>query len=522
MGTEAGWSAQQLRALQGSAGNRAVTAMLRPAPKRSVQRALGVELEDSNWTVTAAPGVKIGKGVPVVDRPQFELQAEFGGEGRTNLEMVTKPPGVDEAAFPQMLQDMAALIAELNARQAGGAFQASDLGGGRAGFTIHPATERFSPFLQVTVGVPLAAVPAFFDALKGNGSPAAQIMSPGADARGNTAAQLQQDLDLEEPPSEKLIGLITLLGHYMLEGRSKSTFPKGSIGALAKTDFAEIFMMLPSREREAIRTHLDRWVEAIAKLGTAADRFISPARAKDPGYDPAKMPVLADAYEDKQTSMGAMSITTSREEWLKTMVSTEDDEGVEHKGRDVLSIKGKLAAPDTPQMAGMGDKEKQALKLGKDVERMWLDEPGISELRGIEEGRIKSSSARQLAMIENVIADLEDLHAGFGALGAKSDTVVYEGEPGRTQASTAHRAVIMEIRRPTGTWETGAMNVFKALNEAIAASASKASGGDAGFHSKLPKPARAAPVPRAAPAVEHAVSQLASVAERDAAELLTK
>ncbi len=105
------WSPAQVHALQRSAGNRAVGALLGAAPRRALQRAIGVELEESRWEVGADPGVPIAKGTPVVDRPQFELQAEFGGGNRTNLEIVTKPPGVDEASFPGMLTAMAGLIA---------------------------------------------------------------------------------------------------------------------------------------------------------------------------------------------------------------------------------------------------------------------------------------------------------------------------------------------------------------------------------------------------------------------------
>jgi hypothetical protein len=62
--------------------------------------------------------------------------------------------------------------------------------------------------------VPLA--PAFFDRIKEGGSATAQ--APGPQTR--TATKLATDLELDQAPSGKLLGLITLLGHYMLEGRS--------------------------------------------------------------------------------------------------------------------------------------------------------------------------------------------------------------------------------------------------------------------------------------------------------------
>ncbi|NUT56426.1 MAG: hypothetical protein HOQ03_10645 [Thermoleophilia bacterium] len=499
----AGWSPKDIQALQRSAGNRAVAGMLRPAPRRAVQRALGVELEESNWEVTADPGYKAEKGTPIVDRPQFELQAEFGGGTRTNLEIVTKPPGVDEKSFPGMITDMQKLIAELDARQGGGPFKANLLQGGLAGFNIKPSGKPFTPFLQITVGVPLEAFPRFFDELQENTQ--ASLQAPGAASRANVSQTLQTDLELDDAPSKRLLGFITLLGHYMIEGRSKSSFPKGSIGALAKTDFSAIFMMLPEAERDAIRDHLDEWVTAIAGLGKAADTWNARnTGGLGRGYEPKYMSVLGDAYHDPQTDMPPMTITTSREDWLKTMVSTVTPAGKEEQGRDILSIKGKLAAPDTPEMAGMDPKEKQALKLGKDVmEPSPLFEPHAPQaVSEVETGRLKSfeteeaklqkgqkltdAQAAQAALVDKLIADLKDFQAGFGALGSKSDRMDYIGETGPD--ARLHRSVIVEIRRPTGgSWDKQAMNIFDSLTVAINSVSPKVKKGPQ-FKSKLPKP----------------------------------
>jgi hypothetical protein len=492
--------------------------MLRPARRRAVQRALGVELEESHWEVIADPGVEIGKGTPVVDRPQFELQAEFGGGTRTNLEIVTKAPGVDEASFPTMLANMKQLITELDARQAGGPFKATLLAGGIAGYTIKPGPNPFTPFTQVTVGVPLAAVPAFFDELKDTG--AAALNAPDARSRKNVADTLRHDLELEQAPSGKLLGLITLLGHYMLEGRSTSTFPKGSINALAKTDFAEIFMWLPSAERNAIRRHLDSWVAAIAGLGEAADKYARKGQP-EPGYDAKKKSLLAESYYDPQADLPPSTIKTTREEWLKELVSTKDKQG-EHKGRDIVSVKGKLAAPDTAEMVqkGYSGTEKEALKLGKDVAMTVGDKGEFPELRMVREGMLKSSDAKQRKVIEKLIADLKDLHAGLGALGAKHDKILYRGETGPGYSGgTKHRSVVLEIRRPMGGgWEQQAMNVFNALNTAIETQAPKVTKGRR-FKSELPKPPQ--PAPPQITTVTQTVGKLASTAEEDLVKVLS-
>ena len=57
-------------------------------------------------------------------------------------------------------------------------------------------------------------------------------------------------------------------------------------------------------------------------------------------------------------------------------------------------------------------------------------------MANIKAGKLKASNEDQLAIIDKFIADMKDLQAGFGALGAKRDLVDYIGETGPTPRST--------------------------------------------------------------------------------------
>ncbi|WP_163569919.1 hypothetical protein [Fodinicola feengrottensis] len=164
--------------LQRQAGNAAVSALFgSQAAPLQVQRNVGVELEESNWQVTDSAGGKVGKGTPLVYRTYFQLQAEDNGARESNIELVTNPPGVvDVAEWRQMKAAMRLLIGQLADQPAGRRFHTTELPGGVPGYWLTPpGGGGFHPDLQVTVGVPLRAVPHFYDLLAGGAQPIADV-----------------------------------------------------------------------------------------------------------------------------------------------------------------------------------------------------------------------------------------------------------------------------------------------------------------------------------------------------------
>jgi hypothetical protein len=117
----------------------------------------------------------------------------------------------------------------------------------------------------------------------------------------------------------------------------------------------------------------------------------------------------------------------------------------------------------------------------------------VAELAKIRAGKLTAANANQLAIIDKLIADLKELRAGFGALGAKHDEITNHGESGPGYDEVDHRAVIVEIRRPQGgAWHEQAKNIFDALTRAIETQAPAVQSGPR-FSSLLPPAQQLAP-----------------------------
>jgi hypothetical protein len=82
-----------------------------------VQRNVGIELEEPTWKVAHADSrTPVSKATPIVDRPLFQLQAEYNGPA-SSIELVTNAPGTaDRSEWDQMVSGMQQLGNELRQR----------------------------------------------------------------------------------------------------------------------------------------------------------------------------------------------------------------------------------------------------------------------------------------------------------------------------------------------------------------------------------------------------------------------
>lgn len=391
-----------LLALQSAAGNRAMGRLL------SVQRNVGIELEDPKWSVVTDTKLRerVGKGVPIAVRDEFQLQAEDAGD-RSALEIVSHPPGVtDVDGLEALVRQIDQTIAELDKRANGRKFHAAKLTDGRKGFLLWSATP-FKPFAQVTVGVPLARIPQLFAALRETG--VAVVQGPKDSWSEQTAGRI-----VDAAPSPELTGLIHLLRSYLVAGDRTSPAPmlKGLVQAMARTDFATLFAMIPADEQRVIRARQEVWVAALTdQLAMGGD-------------DRTSAPVFSQhlRYDDKGLTFGYRN-RTSRREWL---------EGMSARGLDLLSARGKAGFLE-------GGERAESLRAG------------------IEWTPPRMGPARLLQV-------LEEIHEGLGALGPRVDQVAHLDKPGETTP-----AAIIELRDiPEGLdWRVAVRKIYQCVHDVI-------------------------------------------------------
>jgi hypothetical protein len=400
----------------------------------SVQRNVGLEIEDSNWKQSGEDSQPLPKKDPLVHRNYFQLQAE----SPDLVELVTDPPGVaNRGDYEQMKASMVRLEKQLISQQyrAGmdgkaSRFRADQLEGGVHGAFLHPGW-RWAPHLQVTAGVPLAGMPTFFQLMQDAG---VKVQLGGADQIEQKLKDLLQLPAQTGPeyraPSRELLGFTQLLNHYLYEGANASVaqFAKAVFKVMARTDFAASFGFLDQDEKTAITAHLDEWVRLMV------ESFAYDAKAKTQGRPDG--PVLDFEITEAFSRAGptrAGRVDTSRRDWLRGMVD----------GYDLLSTHGR----DADQIRGADERA----RLGRDV-------------------RVKHAADWRPAVDES-LDDLRQLMEGLGEMRKRFDTVTYQ-DPG-TNEKRIVRAVIVEVRRPTGVrpgaggWIAAADVIYNAVEVAV-------------------------------------------------------
>lgn len=398
-----------------------------------VQRAVGAEVEEPNWTVVDAKDkAPVKKGVPLVHRRRFQLQAEFGGAKRSNIEMVTDPPGVlDRGEWDEMRDGMIGLEDELIARGSARPFSTAELQGGVGGYELNPSP-LFSPSLQITAGVPLAVVHQLLLELK---DVEAVVTSPGADVPAKPDPETtREELGLAAEPSGELLGFITMLENYLRQGArgERKTFPKAVFPVMARTDFAKMFTMLAPPERNTIAADLDAWVQLVTGRAGVGGRGR----------------LMEGWFYDQQDSGPAEEITTTRRDWLTSMVPQRGE-----PGRDLLTAHGKLG-PDADALDDAEKARRLAAGVRQDIDR----NNGDKTRERPQTEQIDIPDDEQL--IRKLIEDLRELYGGLGALGSRTDTVQYPGD--------SASAVVVEIRSPgSGNWKPQMNRVYDAIDRAI-------------------------------------------------------
>ena len=440
----------------------AATGSARPAQAAAViQRNVGMEVETSKywqvWTADGGPDQAprpVPKGTPVVHRPHFQMQAEFAGDATSNLEMVTNPPGsISRTEYEACRDGMITLGRELEALQGQKPFNAAELAGGDPRFTIQPgvADQGLGAHLQVTVGVPLASVPALFKHLEDEGVEAPFKLA-------NTATQTQQGIAPgvatalgQAQISPELLGFITLIEQYLKEGGGNpnakqaqmATFPKGVFTLLARTDFKRMFELLPPNEQTAISNHLDAWVTAVLN--------------KPGGAFAPDEPVLKQTFLDPESTAPATTIDTTRADWLTNLPE-----------RDSLSYHGKQDAALAPRASG-----KARTPLRTEAKKAAVDVSLAPVQANDGDAPQPLDVPLNRGLMRKLVHDLKDLYQGMGGLGDKVDTVAVHGLPGQVAPSVS-QAVILEIRKgpslsgKAAQWRDGMDPVYDAVERAIA------------------------------------------------------
>lgn len=410
-----------------------------------IQRNVGVELEDTQWTATAEGNRPIEKFTPLVHGQHFQLQAEFAGDGRFGLEMVTVKGGVRNEEWNAMcagMQDLADRLDALGKKRV--KFSASLLPGGEVGYQLTPGRGgKFSPHLQMTVGVPLAALPHLFEELDKLGVVTNMPNYRREQETQNVRTAVGANLGIT--PSADLVGFITLLKSYVRAGSpdERQTFLKAIFKVMARTDFASMFSLLPESEQGVIIGNLDGWVATVVAGEAAGDRLVNSWF-----YDP----------QDKDQK--PFEIRTTRRQWLSDMAGP---------GTSRDRLRGEFR-----DAGGALDRGRVA-----DVREYSGTRPDPTDRkRPTGFGKINIPDDSQ--GVDKLVERLEDIYQSLGALGSTTDRIEYQdrGEQDDDAAATRQaEAVILEIREPGASTVPGfagtldrANDIYSAVHEAISGS----------------------------------------------------
>ena len=428
-----------------------------PAP--AVQRNVGMELETQpDWGVTTNSKKKqraVAKGTPIIHRPYFQLQAEYSSDVTSNLEFVTNPPGVkNRGEYDKFRNEILKLRGDLNERTGKEAFPADELAGGENAYLIHPGSGQIAPHLQVTAGVPLASVEALMKNLSKIGAQGNVNYTSSANKGRQVATEFAQKVDLGGGPSQSLIGFVTLIQRYLAEGmgdpyaktQQVATFPKAVFSVMARTDFKQMFSMLPEEERNVIAGNMELWVSTMLSKNVVNQEYRSEG------------PVLNQVFDDPQSEASALRIGTSRQDWLTQMPE-----------RDLLTYKGKQDTPsDLTEEASEDERLREKASKGrKDVQS--LSGKRTSKNTGFNDYKVSENQPDVVEMdteaLNEMVASLEDIYQGMGALGKTVDYVQYSDQ------ETPTKAIIVEIRRPPevspDNWAGAMDSVYNAVDDAI-------------------------------------------------------
>lgn len=547
-------SPDELRALQSGVGNAAIARALegRPRPRGRgmaagpiIARSMGIELESSNFEVDTAEQAKQGlapaerlppKGAPIAHGRGFQLQSEYKGDNARGIEFVTNPPGM--ATLNDWIQHahvMASMAAEVERRQ-NRTFNAAELSGGDPRFQIKGMGHDLGAHVQVTLGVPLAAIPRLFELLAGKAQPTRKtggnvgvqeqnVIGGAVDTARQVTPGLQQSLGLLTAPSGELLGLVTLIEEYLQAGASTAlrTFPKAAVPIMTRTSFKRMFAMLPLVEQFCIQLEMQKWIEALDKRVTDVKQA-------------GKSPVFKQTFYDPQSAAPSVRLGTTVGDWLEQMpdrdlMTTEGATTQAMGGNDPM-----LLGPRPPSFVDFVKRDAKYAPLAgstavmkflatnqvtgetaMDILDLVLTSPDVpAKLKGplrlaisdyaSPTGEVAKLAQRpasdfkasgaggnaqgfedELLALEETSRMAKELYQGLGGLGDKVDTLEWKDSAGRT---AEQEAVIVELRSVGGLGSVDKMvswmqDIYGFADDAIKSAKPAGVGPDAKYEGKL-------------------------------------
>jgi len=384
------------------AGSRPAS-LARPAPGRHafadlaiepIQRAVGFEFE-TGWNVWDRTNIEVwsrsGKqGKPpsprvlakkdmVYQGDDFKVEADEAAESLAELEFIVHPPiEANEEGRKRLFASMthmtvlgAKLIAAASRAHTSGLPLSLDMATSAQSdkkFLLRAIDNVLAAGPQVTTGITLGKIgklgqkqgpqerelPASFSAT------VKQVAST-SEVATKAMTQLPEDL---QPGSSELHGLLTLIISYLWGGEQAVFYPKqiADVVALARTDFAKLFKLLPQNEQ----TYFKKTPRAFVGLALDAAGLA----------DEPDAPVIGKVWTDENRSE-KKAVGPTRAEWLFFMTQGYDKLSSVHYKEFASSYQG------DPTKQHLGSDLESLGEFGEKTEQVGSQhqEAGIFELR---------------------------------------------------------------------------------------------------------------------------------------------
>ena len=351
-----------------------------PQTSGVIQRAVGFEFE-TGWKVWEETGKNTSKFKPLSKKDVvgqyngFKIEADEAGDGDAELEFIVHPPleAVDmEMERLSFVMNYITIYGQdlLKAGKHKEIFRLMEVTGRRQDekFLIKKGDDELKAGAQVTAGVSMDRLSEIGTARQGATLPEEFGRTVNTiNSIRSTIEEAKVDELLPGPMSPQLKGLLSVTTAYMWGGEQRGLeYPKqiADVFLLARTDFAQLFRMLPDAEREFYKKNPRKFVTLALRVSGHEDAGDKPVI--EHGIRP-KPAASSSAAASSAPVAPSVPVGPTRDKWLffitqgYDLLSAEFDKDFESMGE--FGAKTEAVGPQSKQAGIFELRGAQTIKI---------------------------------------------------------------------------------------------------------------------------------------------------------------